>query len=184
MNYNYNDKRDEFLIAELMQFTISASFQTRNEYFPIYNYECLDLNTAKNLRNDIKDFLFQYVNNYKPIDEKGHIDKIKELSDIISRKYNKILNNGRFRIGISQKIINLFLKYMWTIGKIDMPFHCPIDNIIKTKVIKGIKNITLKDWTEFDTINDYLDYIEIIRLKSIEANISIAEWELENWKRR
>ena len=184
MNYMYSDKRDEFLIAELMQFTISASFQTRNEEFPIYHYENLDLNSAKYLRNDIKEFLLQYLNNYKSIDEKGHIAKIKELSDIISTKYSKILNNGRFRIGISQKIINLFLKYMWTIGKIDMPFHCPIDNIIKTKVLKGLKNKTLKDWTEFDTIKDYLKYIEIIRMKSIESNVSIAEWELENWKRR
>lgn len=184
MNNTYNNKKDEFLLAELMQFTISASFQTRNKDFPIYNYENLDLNSAKYLRNDIKDFLIRYMINYESIDENDHIAKIKELSDIISRKHSKILNNGRFRIGISQKIINLFLKYMWTIGKIDMPFHCPIDNIIKTKVLKGLKNIKLKDWTEFDTIKDYLKYIEIIRMKSIETNKTIAEWELDNWTRR
>ena len=39
MNYIYNDKKDEFLIKEIMQITISASFQTRNEEFTIYNYE-------------------------------------------------------------------------------------------------------------------------------------------------
>jgi hypothetical protein len=183
MNYVYNNKKDEFLIKEIMQNSISASFQTRNEEFPIYNYENLDLNSAKYLRNEIKDFLLLYLHNYKTIDEKGHIAKIKELSDILSSKYSKILYNGRFRIGISQKVINLFLKYMWSIGKIDVPYHCPIDNIIKIKVLKGLKNITLKDWTELDNIKDYLKYIELIRIKSINSNISIAEWELENWKK-
>ncbi|MCK9400945.1 MAG: hypothetical protein M0Q51_13265 [Bacteroidales bacterium] len=184
MNYQFESSKDEFLIEELIIFSLNAGLQTRNKSFPIYNTEFKNSNQTKCIRNYIKDFLLKYLSNYSSIDENNHVQKINELSDSISTKYSEILYKNRFRIGISQKIINLFLKYMWAIGKIDMPFHCPIDNIVKSKLQKEVNGHSLKDWTEIDDIKEYLKYIEIIRLKSIESKITIAQWELENWRRK
>src|SRR3989339_730159 len=184
MNYDFKNKKEEFLVVEFLQYSINAGLQTRNEEFPIYRLENLSLDFAKRLRNEIKDFLLVYLKDFNRVDENGHVSRIIELSDKISKKYSEILYKKRFRIGVSQKIVNLFLKYMWTSGQIEMPFHCPIDNIIKTKVLKGIKNKALKDWTEFDKITDYMKYIDIIRQKSKDLNLTIAEWELENCKRK
>ncbi|GAI79125.1 unnamed protein product, partial [marine sediment metagenome] len=105
-----SDLKEEFLIKELLQLTLNAGLQTRNEFFPIYSYETLDLNQAKNLRNDLKKHLLTFLDLYKSrmISEEEHILIIVELSNIISKKYNEILYKKRFRIGVSQKIINLF----------------------------------------------------------------------------
>jgi hypothetical protein len=184
MKYQFVNRKEEFLIGEILQFSLGAGFQTRNESFPIYNYNTIELNQAKKLRNDIKEFLLNYLSDYKLLREDGHVQKIVDLSDFISEKYGKILYQNRFRIGISQKITNLFLKYLWTINKINMPFHCPIDNIIKIKIEKIVKEKSFTDWTEMDDINEYLDYIEVLKLISKESKLTIAEWELYNWKRR
>jgi len=184
MRYQYNNKKEEFIITEILQFSVSAGFQTRNNEFPIYDYNSIDLNRAKKLRNEIKEFLLKYLQEFESTTEDKHIQMIINLSDLISDKYSNILFNSRFRIGISQKIINLFLKYVWAIGKIKMPFHCPIDNIVKNKIERRINDLDLKDWTELDDITDYLEYIQFIKIISQEDKLTIAEWEINNWKRR
>lgn len=184
MEYHFKDKKEEFLINEMIQSSINSGFQTRNLDFPIYNYENLLLNAAKNLRRDIHNFLLLYLAEYVPNCEEEHIKRIKKLSSQMSLKYGDILHKKRFRIGVSQKIINLFLKHMWVIGKIGEPMHCPFDNIIKIKLLKGIKTITLTDWTEFDQISVYKKYVTLASQKALESGFSIANWELENWKGR
>lgn len=184
MEYIFKDKKEEFLIKEMIQSSISSGLQTRNQDFPIYNYENLQLSDAKNLRRDIYDYLLLYLMQYVPNNEEQHVERIKNLSTQLSRKYKDILHKGRFRIGVSQKIINLFLKHMWIIGKIGEPIHCPFDNIIKIKLLKGLNGVSLTDWTEFDQMNMYKKYVQLAGNKALEHNCSIAVWELENWKNR
>jgi len=184
MGYIYKDKKEEFLINEMIQSSISSGLQTRNQDFPIYNYDNFQLSDARNLRRDIYDYLLNYLLQYISNNEEQHIEKIKNLSTLLSRKYKQILHKGRFRIGVSQKIINLFLKHMWIIGKIGEPIHCPFDNIIKIKLLKGLKGVSLTDWTEFDQMNIYKKYVQLAKNKALEYNCGIAVWELENWKNR
>ena len=184
MEYNFKDKKEEFLIKEMIQSSISSGLQTRNQDFPIYNFENMQLNDTKNLRRDIYDYLLLYLAEYVPNCEEQHIERIKNLSSQLSHKYKNILHKGRFRIGVSQKIINLFLKHMWVIGKIGEPIHCPFDNIIKVKILKGVKGVSLTDWTEFDQMNIYKKYVQLALLKASENSCSVAVWELENWKNR
>ncbi len=184
MNYTFRDKKEEFLINEMIQSSINSGLQTRNQDFPIYNFEQLQLNDAKNLRKDIHFYLLNCLTEYADITEEKHVKIIKTLSSDISLKYGKILHNKRFRIGVSQKIVNLFLKHMWVIGKIEEPLHCPFDNIIKVKILVGNKSVVLKDWTELDQISEYKKYVSFARLKAAESKTTIAHWELENWKNR
>lgn len=177
------DKQTDFLISELIQCTINASLMTRNTEFPVYSSKNIASKAKDEFKKEIKNYLLEYLNDYKSFNEEKHIERIVNLSDHLSAKYSEILYNGRFRIGISQKLINLFSKYMWVIKKIDCPFHCPIDRIIKFQTLKGTENKTLTDWTVLDTIDGYNDYIKIIRNKSGELKLSIAEWELDNWKK-
>ena len=177
-----------FLIAEFLQFSIQAGFTTRNEDFPIYDFESggYSLLTAKAMRNDIKEFLMNYYDDLrkKKKNEEDHIQSIRHLSLLISSKYKNALHNKKFRIGISQKVINLFLKYLWCSGLISEPFHCPFDNIIKMKIQKYNNGNELVDWTEMNTIKQYCKYVEAVTIASNKDKLSIAEWELKNWKRR
>lgn len=186
MNKLKNNQKTDFLITELIKCTINASLMTRNKAFPIYNSNNFKSTTKNDFTKDIKLNLLKYLNDFKSLDEIGHIARIEELSNYLSIKYCEILYNGRFRIGISQKLVNLFSKYMWVIGKIDKPYHCPIDSVIKLKLLTEFnklehRDIELDDWTKLDNINDYKIYIKFISEISEKSNLSIAEWELENW---
>jgi hypothetical protein len=180
------ETKESFLIEELLQLTLNAGMSTRNNSFPIYDLENINLNEARRLRKEIKSFLLNYFEALKErcITETEHVNKILELSKLITTKYNAILFQKKFRIGISQKLINLFLKYLWCLDFIDKPCHCPFDNIIKLKIRSKFKEARLIDWTEMNKIKDYLFYVEKARIISSNEGLSISEWELINWKRR
>lgn len=185
ISYIIKDKKDEFLISELLVTTISSGLQTRNKNFPIYNQENITQDASNNLKNDLKEFLLLTMEQFPEMNENDHFSSIINLSNIISEKHYQILHNGRFRIGISQKVINLFLKYVWSTGKIGIPFHCPFDSIIKVALLKGIRErYELKDWTSLDSIDDYKKYVNLARIIASEKGLSIADWELYIWSRR
>lgn len=185
MAYKFKDKNEEFLIRELLVTSVSSGLQTRNKNFPIYRKENINPETTNTLKNDLKDFLLLTMEQFPDSIENDHFSSIINMSNNISEKHSKILHNGRFRIGISQKLINLFLKYVWSAGKIGMPFHCPFDSIIKVALQKGSrKSYDLKDWTSLDSIDEYKKYVNLARIIASEKGLSIADWELYIWSRR
>jgi|GEM_PF-662235 len=170
--------QSEFIFNEIFQASIYASFSTRNLKFPIYGKNIIK---PKTLTTDLKDMIQTYVTKFKAghIDEFAHFEEILNMSTCISDKYEDALHNGRFRIGTSQKLLNLVLKYLWCIGEIEVPHHCPIDSII----IKKFNPTSNTSWTQLDSIIEYKEYIDAIR-ELIGKNTSIAKWELEVWNRR
>ena len=185
MAFKFKDKREEFLVSELLVTSISSGLQTRNKNFPIYNKENVPSEASKNLKNDLKEFLLLTMEQFPSCHENDHFSNIIKLSNNISEKHCKILHNGRFRIGISQKVINLFLKYIWTTGKIGMPFHCPFDSIIKVALLNGSsERYELKDWTGLDSIEEYKKYVNLAKIIASVKGLSIADWELYSWSRR
>lgn len=174
------DKKNQFLVEEFIMFSLNAGLQTRSN--PVYAAH--NEKEGADLREDIKNYLLRYVQEFDKTSEDVHYEKIQFLSTSLSGKYGSILSNNRFRIGISQKIINLFLKYMWTAGYIKMPFHCPFDSIVKSILLKGDKTVQLQDWTELDSIEEYKRYVSFARMRADELQLTIAEWELVNWNRK
>ena len=89
----------------------------------------------------------------------------------------------KYRYGIAQKLLNLYLKYLWCIKLIHTPPHCPIDRII-------INKLKLKcNWTQINDEKYYRRIIEkikkTIKLDEVHSpNESIAEWELKVYSRR
>jgi hypothetical protein len=183
MSTNVASYKDQFLVSEFLMFSLSAGLLTRNSLYPIYA-PLTNENEKGNLRKDLKNFLRAYSNEFNSLTETDHYNKVELMSTMITEKHHDVLDGGKFRIGISQKIINLFLKYMWTIERIKMPFHCPFDNIIKTRLLAGTHGIYLQDWTEFDSIEEYRKFVNLAQIKATEMNLSIAEWELLMWNRR
>jgi hypothetical protein len=52
------------------------------------------------------------------------------------------------RIGLAQKALNLYLKYLWCLGEIHEPPHCPLDSIVLGQV-PGCKDVR---WTLIATL--------------------------------
>jgi hypothetical protein len=62
---------------------------------------------------------------------------------------------GKINFGIAQKMLNLYLKYMWSLGNIQEPPHFPVDRIIQIKLIRTSQTtrdypIKIEAWTQFD----------------------------------
>ncbi len=175
--------KEQFLIDEFLASSINTGLQTRNKTNPIYLYS--KFNTIENqfLRSEIKGFLKSYLEKFNNLTEDEHFNCIELLSSKLSENHRGILLKKRFRIGISQKIINLFLKYMWSINKIKTPFHCPFDNRIKTELLSYYNDSVLVNWTELDSMEMYNEYVKVAKKVAYTTGLEIAEWELLTWKK-
>jgi hypothetical protein len=107
------------------------------------------------------------------VEEQEHLSNIKRLSDDLTAQFSHCLRAGRFRIGIAQKALNLYLKYLWCLDLIPLPPHCPFDAII----IGCLPNCRDLNWTSLDTIEDYQRLVKAAREKADGETLS--EWELK-----
>lgn len=106
-----------------------------------------------------------------------HIKNIEDFCTWVTENYSNILRDKKLRIGIGQKIINLYLKYLWCIDKIKTPPHCPFDR----NIILLLDNKNNLNWTEIDDVNIYKELVELAKNKA--KSITIAEWELNSFNR-
>lgn len=90
----------------------------------------------------------------------------------MSAGYGQVLVGERFRIGIAQKALNLYLKYPWCLGIISRPPHCPFDGNILAEV--GV----FDNWTQMDDPMRYREWVSAAERKAGEA---LAEWELKRF---
>jgi hypothetical protein len=112
------------------------------------------------------------------IDEAEHVAFIAEIAKELSKQLARYLHNGRFRVGVAQKLVNVHLKYLWTAGFCPEPPHCPIDGRIRDAA--GINYL----WTKSDSIEEYEQAISELRAISKAKDLTLAQWELETFRRR
>jgi hypothetical protein len=124
------------------------------------------------LREKLKEVGDHYI---FQIPEKEHLSKIKKIADDLTSSYPHCLKNRRFRIGIAQKALNLYLKYIWCFGLIPEPPHCPFDSI----VISYLHDCTDLKWTSIDTIVEYKRLVKSAKMISKDKLLPV--WELEIW---
>ena len=129
------------------------------------------------LRNDLKVELRSLSASYLlgGVSEADHEANIQHLSNVLSAKHGAMLTDGRFKIGTSQKALNLYLKFLWCLDRLpDEPVHCPVDRIILTRVL------IYGAWTQLDDIQSYREWISRIRA-AVEPQ-SLSTWELGAWR--
>ncbi len=175
MNKQNAKLKESFLKQEIMLLAIQASFQRAN----IYIKEKINDRDKMLLKESIKEKLEKYNQIYKhgKISDNGHIKNIDNFSKEISEKHERILYKKRFRIGIAQKTINIYLKYLWVLNIIKEPPHCPFD----FRIISRLKNIPnkCKNWTKIDNIECYKKLVNSAKEESSKNFLSISEWELK-----
>lgn len=170
-----NDVQWAFIQAQVLSQSVSAAF-VRSRPRSVYKRNASE-ESKRGVRVAIRAALADFEVQYSETpDEDVHIQNIITLSDSISLHHGKALN-GRLRIGTAQKALNLYLKYLWCLGRIKEPPHCPIDAIVLAS-LPGVADIR---WTQIDTIADYKRCIDAVRQAANESRISIAEWELRRW---
>lgn len=166
-----------FLTYELGLLSLKAALSTRDEGWPIYNLS-RKLHQRSKAKTAFRAMLKDVEANYLQggVTEQAHNRRIADVADYLSVELKDDLYQGRFRIGISQKLVNVHLKYLWAAGICPEPPHCPIDGIIRD--IAGIEY----DWTRSDSISEYKQ--AIASLREVANGKSLSAWELEEFRRR
>jgi hypothetical protein len=139
------------------------------------------------LRKDLGAELRSVAARYSdPVTEEEHCLNIEDIAKTLTQKYKDtgILRYSRFRIGIAQKALNLYLKNLWCLGEITMPPpHCPLDRQIIDKLGLRWKERAQYDWTKLDDIEKYKELISRCGKVAREGKYqNIAEWELNVYK--
>lgn len=170
--------KKEFIQDEFWMLTINAAFQRANVYTN---------SPSEEVRNYFKSELREYISNslipfYENtiVSEDTHIENIQLLSRY-TEKYRDILREGKLNFGVCQKLLNLYLKYLWCIDEVKIPPHFPVDRIIQNEL--GISNPI--SWTKNMGVDEYILIISFAKeMLSVHKKDNLAELELELFKRR
>lgn len=109
------------------------------------------------------------------VSESDHVKNIEELAARLSKECGPALAKGRLRLGIAQKALNLYLKYLWCLRKIPMPPHCPLDS----RIIQHLPSVREVSWTKMTDVAEYRKVIAAA--KDAAGALSVAEWELRTY---
>jgi len=162
----------EFIKTELFMLTIAGAFQ-RNKVYK----DNIDEKRRIEFRRNIRSLLEKMKTEYKiSVSEVRHLENLDKLKNDIEKQNSDLLRDSTISFGTVQKLLNLYLKYLWSIGLISEPPHCPIDKIIFKKI-----NDHKTSWTNMNKA-DYVSAIE--KISNIKGSLSIARWELKEFLRR
>lgn len=163
----------EFLYAEVFSMTLAATAQRSH----LYASE-LSEKEREPFQRSLKKALESTASSYtKAISEEQHIQNISKLAEYLTYKHAALLDGGKMRFGHAQKALNLYLKYLWCLGQLPMPPHCPIDSVI----LKMIPKFTQERWTKLDSVERYKAIIASAKTKAKEKGLSLAAWELHEY---
>jgi hypothetical protein len=99
--------------------TLMATVQRAHVYVPDADADA-KWKLQKALRSRLEKLEAFYC---ETISEEDHIRNVVALSEGLSTDHADVLAGRRFRIGTAQKALNLYLKYLWCIGKVPAPPH-------------------------------------------------------------
>lgn len=166
----------EFLDRELLALVLAATAQRSDLY-------ASDLTEAERspFQHSLRNSLRQVAGNYRQaIDESAHLANIQALATGLSKAHPELLASGQMKIGHAQKALNLYLKYLWCLNLVHEPPHFPVDSII----LKYIPGFTTFRWTRMCSMLEYTAIIEAAREQAKNQGLSLARWELKEYKRR
>jgi hypothetical protein len=163
--------QEKFLSDEIFSLTLMATVQRAG----VYRSNASD-RERRAFRIDLRSKLEEIATTYEVVvEEETHVRNVVELSRRLTSDHKKVLSNGRFRIGTAQKALNLYLKYLWCLGAIPQPPHCPFD----FQVITTLSEYHGPKWTDLDREEDYRSLIAAAKLKA--QGVPLAVWELRTY---
>ena len=168
--------KKKFIDEQIWLLVFGGAFQRANIY---------KLNIPESEKRIFKTKLKDYIENlstaYKigKIKDQTHLENIITISNFTTN-FSDILEGDKLNIGVSQKVFNLYLKFLWCLGFIAEPPHFPVDRIIQQK----LKIKLIKPWTKFTSVDEYMLVINHARELLGEKYKSLPELELELFNNR
>ena len=197
--YDYDNQND--LPDSLILFAAKKAYgdlQRRVLYSLDYTEMKLPINATLNdakesFKSDVYSYLIEQLRGFNH-QATNIIDLISSVSNIGDNYPRLFKSNKRFNIGLSQKWINMTLKYLWILGAIDGDnLHAPIDSYIIKAATSLDNNMCLgldynyqnnrkSSWSSWDDINEYNDFQTRIRTEVANRHLlSPIKWENDAW---
>ena len=184
-------KKWQFIENIIIADSINSAIRTRKKDAPVYKKKPTESDSKKvrhKLASLLRDLRPQYAS---PVKDHEHKANIQKIADEMTSEFKNcgLLYEDSFRVGIAQKALNLYLKYLWCLAQLETPNmatppHCPFDNgIIGTLHDLNEEEKQRLQWTTLDSLGDYQKLVEA-GLKEIKATNqrSLSDWELNVWK--
>jgi hypothetical protein len=112
-----------------------------------------------------------------------HIRNINDLASSASKACPKYLRKDCPRFGVAAKALSLYLKYLWCVGRIKEPPHCPFDRKVIGKLHELQRlpaNLRDLSWTQMDEAT----YKQLVsEAENRIEDKSLATWELRAWRK-
>ncbi len=138
--------------------------------------------TEKNVfREDLKRWLKQLGLRYIASEYDGgkYCDEIVSLKTHLTCRHSRLLNGGNVKIGVCQKAITLYLKYLWLLGDNSRK---PVFATLDRGIINLAEVAKPPNWTELDDIKEYKRVVkEIDQFAQNHGWESGSVWEAETW---
>ena len=169
-------KKSEFLDKEIWILTFGGGLQRASVYA-----SGVSVKEKAKFRESVRKKISELVKReYREsrVSSEDHIKNLIDIKEWINKTHKTVLKDGQIKLGVVQKIVNLFLKYQWCLGLVEMPPHCPFDRIIISKL--NIRNPPA--WTQLDSKKDYMKLVE--KASELAGQKALAEWELDVFSRR
>jgi hypothetical protein len=163
-----NSEQFHYLKSELFSLTLMGTVQ-RGKLYQKDSTESQRMAFRGALRFELERLAEQYRG---VVSERRHFANIERLAKMLSDKHPKALSGKRLRIGSAQKALNLYLKYMWCMGHIPIPPHCPFD----ARVLSQVSDCRDMRWTQLDSVSEYEHIVNCA--KAAAGGLPLAEWEL------
>ena len=171
---NLDQEKWDFLDEEFLASSIRGAFGHAGIYLgktPEKRHRELGVELRRLLRG--------YAKAYESdVSDETHCKNIRELADKLSQRFEHALKDERFRIGVAQKVLNLYLKYLWCLGRIRPPPHCPFDS----EVLRKVK--VRESWTDLTDIEGYKLWVKKARSVAAATDSYLSEWELRVWNEK
>lgn len=159
----------QFLLDECFSLTLMATVQRGHVY-----REGAEERLREDFRRGLRTGLEALATSYgTKVPDADHLRNIASLAENLSKAHAKALKGGRFRIGSARKALNLYLKYLWCLGEIPTPPHCPFDD----EVISRLREYRGPKWTKLETVPQYEQLLKAAR--QVAGDTMLAEWELD-----
>ena len=177
------DLREKFLLSQLFGMSFQGMAQRGNLYKKESNSADREA-WRKKLEAAVMDLP---VGNVPEMADEAYLALLIGLQSEVNawKEFDNLLAEGGWRVGSVQKLVNLWLKYLWCAGFLKSPPpHFPVDRIM-LQHIPNMKNVSwtkMKSWQADDQTNGIVSYMSIINgARVVSAGEPLALWELRNW---
>ena len=164
-----------FLKQMILRNTLTAAVQRAGVYQP-----GTDMRTKTRFRKAGEKWLTEFGARYvrATVTKDGWCDEIHSVCRSLEQEFKHHLRGGRIRFGIGQKMVSLYLKYLWLMSfdEAKRPLFAVLDRgVMKAAGISG-------NWTHLDNRIEYIRIVEAVDRHALQSGyIDGAQWEADEW---